>query len=181
MGRWGEPGLRRSKPGGHRGEPGTRVASEEPTGLPPSRCRRGGSARRGRGRGQGPWTTLAAMPCSTLRVLIHLEPLLRCLGERQGRETDRSGRQVLISVQILSPERAAWRRHLPDSFSEEARVKVTSTPGWALRLRHVQLAVAAQWGHVVASFPSRGCQSLKYGCQGKILYQDAGSRQLASR
>lgn len=58
---------------------------------------------KGAGRGQGPWTALAAMPCSTLRVLIHLELFLHCLGregqgegDRQGRETDRSGRQVLI-------------------------------------------------------------------------------------
>lgn len=55
---------------------------------------------KGAGRGQGPWTALAAMPCSTLRVLIHLELLLHCLGregqgegERQGRETRQRDRQ----------------------------------------------------------------------------------------
>ena len=47
---------------------------------------------KGAGRGRGPWSALAAMPCSTLRVSIHLELLLRCLG-REG-ETDKAERQT---------------------------------------------------------------------------------------
>ena len=58
--------------------------------------------------GQGPGISLPPQ-CSALSIFIHLEllPALPTCAALGGRERDRSGRQVLISVQILSPESTA--------------------------------------------------------------------------